>query len=408
MGYTKDFIKGLSWIGGLRGVNRVGAYLKTIIVARLLSPSQVGIFGLATLIFALIELLTETGINIFLIQRKEEIDKYLDTAYVTSIIRGFLIGIVLFLLSPVIAAFFNAPDVLLLMRILSITPILRGFINPSIVMFSRELHFHKEFLYRTSIFIVEAIVSIVLVMIYKTPLALVIGMVVSALFEVIISHLFVRPLPRFRFEKTILGQVLHSGKWLTVTGIATYLYQNFDNIVVGKMLGTGALGIYDYAYTLSMIPITEVSDVVTAVTFPLFVKISGDSERLKNAFLKSLAIVCIIVVPISLILFFFPREIIYFVLGPQWLSGVPVLQILAILGMARAIMSTAISPLYALEKQKVVTITSSISLVGLAVTIVPLISLYGLIGAGISAIIGTLLSLPVVVYYLIQLFKKTA
>lgn len=402
MGYTKDFIKGISWVGGLRGINRVGVYIRTLIVARLLTPSQVGVFGLATLVFALIELLTETGINIFLIQRKEEIDKYLDTAYVTSILRGFLIGIVLFLLSPLIASFFHAPEVLLLMRILSITPILRGFINPAVVGFVKDLTFHKEFGYRTSIFLVETLTSIILVVIYKSPLALVLGLVAGALFEVIISHLFVRPLPNFRFDKTIFGQVVHSGKWLTANGIFTYLYQNFDNIVVGRMLGTASLGIYDYAYTLSMIPITEVADVITLVSFPLFVKISQEKGRLQAAFLKTFGVVLAIVVPISLILFLFPTEIISIVLGPQWLGGVPVLKVLAILGMLRALMSAASSPLYALEKQKTITFTSVISLLGLGVTIVPLVSMYGLVGAGMAAVIGTLLALPFSMYFVFQ------
>lgn len=405
MGYTKDFVKGVGWVGGLRFINRAGVYLRTLIVARLLSPSQVGVFGLATLVFALIELLTETGINIFLIQRKDEIEKYLDTAYVTSIIRGFLIGIVLFFLSPFIASFFHAPDVLFLMQVLSITPILRGFINPAVVTFIKDLTFHKEFIYRTSIFLVETSVSIIFVLIYQTPLALVFGMVGSALFEVIISHIFVKPTPRFLFEKTKFWQVIHGGKWLTITGIATYLYQNFDNIVVGRMLGTASLGIYDYAYTLSMIPITEVSDVITNVTFPLFTKISEEKHRLRLAYLKTVGVVCAIVIPISVILFFFPREIIYIVLGPQWLSGVPVLQVLAILGMIRAVMSTVSSPLYALEKQKLLTLTSGISLLGLAITIVPLISLYGLVGAGIAAIIGTLLALPFNIYFVTRALR---
>lgn len=398
MGYKKDVIKGVSWIGGLRAVLRGLSYIRIAIIARILSPSQVGIFGLATVVFALIELITETGINIFLIQRKEEIEKYIDTAWVTSIARGFIIGLVLFLMSPVIASFFNAPDVLLLMRILSITPILRGFINPSIVTFSRELHFHKEFFYRSSIFLVETILSITLLFVFRAPVALVLGLVGGALFEVCVSHLFVKPTPRFAFNREILRQVLHSGKWLTVTGISTYLYQNFDNIVVGKLLGTSALGIYDYAYKLSMLPITEVSDIIVTVTFPMFVKISQDKQRLKIAYLKSLLVVSIVVIPISTILFLFPKEIILFVLGPKWLAGAPVLQVLAILGMVRAIFNTTTSPFYALEKQHLITITSLISLSGLALTIVPFISMWGLVGAGVSAIFGTVLAAPVVLY----------
>ena len=406
MGYTKDVIKGVSWIGGMRIVMRVASYLRIAITARLLTTSQVGVFGLASLVFALIELLTETGINIFLIQRKDDIKEYIDTAWVTAIARGFLIGIVLFLLSPVIAGFFNAPEVVLLMQVLSITPVIRGFINPSIVNFSRELQFHKEFLYRSSVFWMESLISILLLFVYKTPLALVIGLILSALFEVIISHLFVKPTPRFVFQIEKLKQVIHGGKWLTLTGITTYLYQNFDNIVVGKMLGTESLGVYNYSYKLSMLPITEVSDVITTVTFPTFVKIAHEKERLKTAYIKSLLAVAGIVAPISAILFFFPKEIIMLVLGEKWISGAPVLQVLAVLGFIRALINTSNSPLYAVEMQKVITLTSLISLVTLAVTIAPLVTIYGLLGAGIAAILGSLVSLPFSVYFVSRLFRS--
>ena len=72
MGYTKVVIKGFSWIGAFRIVTRGMSFLRTLVVARLLTPSQVGVFGIATIVLSLIEILTETGINIFLIQKKRK------------------------------------------------------------------------------------------------------------------------------------------------------------------------------------------------------------------------------------------------------------------------------------------------------------------------------------------------
>ena len=92
MGYSRDAFKGVSWMSGFRIVSRGVAFLKMAVIARILSPAQFGIYGIATLVLALLEILTETGINIILIQSKNEIDEYNNSAWVVSIIRGTFIS----------------------------------------------------------------------------------------------------------------------------------------------------------------------------------------------------------------------------------------------------------------------------------------------------------------------------
>ena len=98
MGYFKDTLRGVSWMGGLRLSTRVIAFAKIAILARILTPAQFGLFGIALLVLALLENLTETGINIFLIQEKAKLEKYNDTVWLVSIIRGTLISLTIFFL----------------------------------------------------------------------------------------------------------------------------------------------------------------------------------------------------------------------------------------------------------------------------------------------------------------------
>ena len=88
MGYLKDTIKGLSWMTALRAVTRGLAVVKIAILARILLPSQFGNYGIALLVLGFLEVLTETGINVFLIQEKDDPQKYLNSAWVVSIARG--------------------------------------------------------------------------------------------------------------------------------------------------------------------------------------------------------------------------------------------------------------------------------------------------------------------------------
>ena len=160
------------------------------------------------------------------------------------------------------------------------------------------------------------------------------------------------------------------------------------------------------AYGLSLLPITEISDVFNQATFPIYVKMRNDTERLKNAFFKTLMTVAVCVIPVGLLFYMFPREIIRVVLGDQWISSVVVLQTLAFYGIIRAILRTAIGFFYSLQRQDIVTKLTAINLIGLAVTVIPFINLWGLVGAGLSAVFGTVLSIPFTVYYVNSVLKN--
>lgn len=404
MGYTKEAIKGISWVGLFRIATRGISYVRIVILARILTPSQFGAADIALLTLSITEIFTETGINIFLIQQKEKIDKYVSTAWVVSIARGLLIALAILILASSIAKFFNSQIAYDLLIASIFVPIFRGFINPSVAKFVKDMQFRKEFYYRTSIFLLESIASVFFVFILQSPIAIIYGLICGALFEMIFSYLIVTPRPRFKFDGELFRQVISRGKWLTATGIFNYFYHNGDNIVVGKILGTGALGLYQRAYSISMLPITEVSDTFGKVTLPVYVKMSDDIRRLKRAYLRSILLISAIVVPAGTLIFMFPEIIIKVILGSQWVGGAPVLQVLTLFGVIRAISISSLSPFYAVKRQEFVSQITFVSFLGLMVTIIPFVNIWGLVGAAYSALFGTLISLPLIVYYLKKIF----
>lgn len=404
MGYKTEAVKGIIWIGILRVFTRGIALGRTVILARILSPAQFGVFGIALLVLAFVEILTETGINVFLVQKKDEITKYINTAWIVSIARGLAIMFVIFLLASPVTHFFNAPNVYPFLLLISIVPFIRGFINPAIVKFLKELEFNKEFYFRVVLFLFDSTVAVIVTVMTKSAVGIIWGLIAGAFLEVILSFMVVKPVPRFAFEKRRFMEVIHRGKWMTAAVIFNYLFQNGDNIAVGKLLGTFSLGLYDISYKISILPITEVGDVMGKVVFPIYAKISDDIARLKIAFVKTVAFITILVLPIGAILFLFPREIISF-FGPQWAKATPILQFLALFGVVRAIINSA-SPLFlAVKKQEYVTSVTFLSFATLAFTVVPLTLKFGVIGAAYSAFIATISTIPLIVYYLLKIFN---
>lgn len=405
MGYTRNVITGVSWTWALKFSSRAISFLSVILLARILSPSQFGVYGIAMLVLALLESLTETGVNVLLIQEKGKVEKFLSSAWIVSIVRGIVISVLILIFSPFISSFFNSPDSFTILLLIAIVPLLRGFINPSEVKFQKELNFSKEFWYRLVITVFSTFVSIILAYITHSASSLVIGLIAGALLQVILSFLFISPRPNFSINKEYFYVILNKGKWITLSGIFSYLFHNFDNIVVGRMLNTGSLGLYQMAYNISMLPITDVADVISKVTFPVYTKISEDKLRLKKAFLKTLFYVSIITIPFGIILELFPKEIVSIVLGQKWLGIVGVLRILVIFGVIHGISGLSQALFLSVEKQKYVTVITLVSIISLAVTIVPLVTAYGIYGAGLSALIGSLVPLPFMFYYVVKVLK---
>ena len=134
-----DIKKGIIWTGSLRIVTRGLTIFKTIILARLLTPFQFGIFGIASLVLGLLEMITETGVNVVLIQEKDKIDKYLNTGWVVSIVRGIMISLFIIIFTPLITSFFSSPYSKNILYLISIIPFIRGFVNPAIINYQKDL-----------------------------------------------------------------------------------------------------------------------------------------------------------------------------------------------------------------------------------------------------------------------------
>jgi lipopolysaccharide exporter len=406
MGYTKSALQGVSWMSGFRVANRLLTFLKIAILARVLTPSQFGVFGIASLLLALLEILTETGINVVLIQKKDSIEHYLDSAWVVSIVRGILICLTILVSAPLVATFFKTPAALNLIMLISLSPLIKGFINPAEVTFRKELKFNYEFRFRTILFLTDGLVAIVVALITHSVYSLAAGLLAGSILEVILSFVFIKPTPRFKLNREYIKEIFHKGKWVTAYGIFNYFGENGDNIIVGRILGATTLGIYQLAYKISYIPISEITDVMNSVIFPVYSRIDEDRKRLMLAFWKTTGVMFLLALAAGGIIFVFPSQVIEIILGPQWLSAVGVLKVLAVYGIVRASLGSFSSLFLAAEKQNYVTTIIFIRFIVLAITIYPFVLRWGMLGAGYSALFSAVVEIPFIFYYLIKLMKE--
>jgi len=393
-------------MGALQVFTIGSATIKIAVLARILSPSDFGVYGVALLILGFLEVLTETGINVFLIQEEREAEHYLDSAWVVSIFRGILIALVIFATSGLISRFFKTPGVTPLLYLVALVSLARGFINPMVVTFQKKLQFKNQFLFRAFLYSVDTVVAIIIGVITRSASAMILSMLVAALTEVLFSFVIFKSNPKFKFDKEKIRNVINRGKWITGAGTFSYMFQNVDNFIIGRFLGATPLGLYQQAYRISTLPVSQVGEVFNKVTFPVYVKIEGDRKRLKKAFVKTFLTILAMVIPFSIVILLFSHQLILFFLGVKWLPAEPVLKVLAIFGVFKSIVNSSYSLFLSLKKQEVVLLSELSGIIGISVFIFPLMHLYGLPGVGFAAIIGAFLSLPVVIFNIVKIFHK--
>ena len=156
--------------------------------------------GIALLTLSGLEVISMTGFDAALIQKKGNIRSYLDAAWAAQIIRGFLLFLVLFLTAPLVAAFFHEPQAIILLQILALSELIKGCQNIGIVYFHKDFEFHKEFAYRFSNTVVKLAVSIPAALLFRDALALVLGIVVADLVSCVMSYTLHPYRPRLSFD----------------------------------------------------------------------------------------------------------------------------------------------------------------------------------------------------------------
>ena len=393
------------WAFALRIVDRLFSLTRTIVLARVLSPDDFGLFGIALLALSALETFTQTGFQSALIQRKEDVRPYLDTAWTVQAIRGVALAIILFGIAPYVAIFFGEPNAAPLLRVLGLSMVFQGLTNIGVVFFQKELEFHKQFIYMFSGTLADFGVAIPAALILHNAWALIFGLLAGNLVRMIASY-FVHPYrPRFKLERAKARELYTFGKWILGSSILVFLVTQGDDILVGKLLGTTMLGFYQMAYRISNMPATEITHVISQVTFPAYSKLQDNIPKLREAYLKTLQLTALLSFPIAGLIFILAPDFTKIFLGEQWMPIVPAMQILALAGLTRSIMATTGPIFQAIGKPKIETRWQVIRLTVLGILIYPFISLWGIFGASVAVFLSNLMSTVGFVFMVLKITK---
>jgi lipopolysaccharide exporter len=389
---SKRVVRGGIWVFSLRITNRGLGFIRTIILAHLLAPHDFGLLGIAMLAIATLETFSQTGFQAALIQKKENVESYLDTAWTVSAIRGVILFLILFLCAPIIAKFFNSPQATLVIMVIAVSTLLSGFRNIGILFFQKELEFNKQFFYELSATLVDLTVAITLAFMLRNVWALVWGGLAGNFMRLLMSYILHSYRPRIRFEKENFQGLFGFGRWVLGSSILIFLITQGDDIFVGKMLGVTALGFYQMAYLISNLPATEITHVISQVTFPAYSKLQDDLPKLREAYLKVLQLTAFISTPLAGGIFILAPDFTQIFLGEKWMPMVPAIKALVLAGLVRSIQATTGPIFLAVNRPEIEPKWQTIRLFVLVVLIYPFSIHWGILGASIAVFFSTFVS----------------
>jgi lipopolysaccharide exporter len=318
---------GVFWLGSAKILVNILALLSTLILARFLTPYDFGVFAIATTVLTVVASLTELSLSSALIHHENPSETHFQTAWTLNLLRALFIAVVLCVSAPVLARFYNEPNLVSIMLSIAFGVAFLGLFNPKMIILTRRLIFWQEFVLTVGTKCIGFVVGTSVAFIYKSYWALVAGMLVSQVVGVLISYVIIPFKPRITFEK---AQELWSfSVWLSLCQMINMLNMKLDYLIIGGLPGKSTLGYYSVGENLASLPTKELTGPIEATLFPGFARIGNDRARLKQAYKTSQSLIVAIAFPAGIGCAFIAHPLVLLGLGDQWLPAVEVIQILA-------------------------------------------------------------------------------
>ncbi|MEJ2715533.1 MAG: lipopolysaccharide biosynthesis protein [Deltaproteobacteria bacterium] len=326
-------ISGLFW----SSIERIGhqgvQVLVSIVLARLLLPTEFGLIAMLTIFIALAQSFVDSGFGSALVQKQDVTHLDECSVFYFNILVGFLVGGLLFLSAPLIGAFYEVPLLVPLARVMSVTFVINAFGVIHTTLLTKRIDFKAQM----KVSVIAAMLSggIGIAMAYRGfgVWSLAAQSISNNLFRTTLLWLFLPWRPSWAFSFISLRSMFTFGSKLLFSGLLDTIYNNLYLVVIGRMFSATTLGYYTQADQAVRFPSGNLSKTIGRVTFPVFSSMQDSPDRLKRATRKTLTSLGMINFPLMIGMAVVAKPLVLVVLTDKWLPCVPFLQLLCIVGL---------------------------------------------------------------------------
>ena len=309
----------------------------SLVLARILGPADFGLVALANLLLAFVGPLHDSGLATAFVAKGERPREYAATLAWGATASGILAAALVALAAPAVAAAFDNPALVGVTRALAVTFAFRGLAAAPLAVLTRELAFGRRATALVCASAAESVVSITAALQGAGAWSLVYGQIASACMSAAVAWRVAPWRPRGRFSGARLWEMSHYSRHVVIGNSLGFLGSYLDNIVVGRALGTAALGVYGAAFRWGRMPAFALSMVVSPVAFPSYVTVRDDPARFRRAYVRLLRTITTIAFPAEVGLLLVAGRMVETLYPPAWFGMVVPLQIFAVFGLVNAV-----------------------------------------------------------------------
>lgn len=358
---------GVAWTYAAHLVGRLVVFGGLAVSAHVLSPRDFGLFGMAMTVVSFLEVIRGFGLQRALIYFAEhdQDDAVFNTGFVLTILSGLLLGGLLVLSAPAVADYFGVDEVGHYLYALAAYFVIGALgIVPDAVLRHR-LDFSRRFWPETSAPLIRYAVAIGCALLGYGPWSLVAGQIAGMVVSVAVTFMMATWRPNLRFDPRAARQLLGYGWQMSVVDLLAAVTLNADYLFVGRFLGGDALGLYSLAFRLPDTTIVAVAYAVSQLLLPTYVKLGGAVETMRRGLVETTRYLGLALIPAATGVTVLAPVLVPVLFGAQWSESVPVVQLLALSALGRAlvfapgaIFAASGRPSYAVASEIVSTVVS--------------------------------------------------
>jgi O-antigen/teichoic acid export membrane protein len=329
-GLTQKAVQGMVWLLASSGARTGLTVVVVAILARLLNPHDFGLIAVANVVIGFADIFSYFGIGAALVQSRSIEQRHVATGFSSCILLSLAVACLIYILSPFIARFFQMEELTGLLRVLSIVFPLNAVSAICSSILQREFKYRR--LASAEVFAYlfgYGSAGILLASLGFGVWALVGATLGLSVFRAVILFVLQPYSLKLKVDRGAFKELVSFGSGFTVANAFNFAASSGDNLVVGRLLGAGALGIYSRAYSMMDMTNNILSNALNSVFFPAVSRVQNEQERLAKALQRGITLTGKVFLPACVVSIILAPELVSVLLGPKWTGVVLPFRILA-------------------------------------------------------------------------------
>ena len=343
-------LRGVAWKGASRLFLELSKLVVAVVLARLLAPKDYGVAGMVLVFAGIVPIFSGLALGAALVQRRELTEADRSTAFWTGIGLGVIFGAAGVAVSGPVARFYGQPEVRPLFMALSASFVLTALGMTHGQLLVRELDYRRLELRTMAGTLCGAVVGISAAALGYGPWAIIAQLLAATGAASLMLWLFSPWRPSLTYSFRSLKSLASFGGNVSGTLVLSELNTNTDNLLVGRFLGASALGTYAVAYNVMLVPFSRLTSPLQEVLYAAFSRVQEDTERVLSVWLRVNRLLAAAAMPALAGLVVTAPDLVHVVLGDRWRGAVPVVRVLAWVGLLQSLQGLNASVLQARDR----------------------------------------------------------